>query len=65
MSGVCPCLLFDLLIDNLKVHLLMILNCADAVTLHRDLTKLENWATTWKMRFNVNKCRLSTLVEIK
>uniref|UniRef100_A0A6I8QAX7 Reverse transcriptase domain-containing protein n=1 Tax=Xenopus tropicalis TaxID=8364 RepID=A0A6I8QAX7_XENTR len=30
----------------------------DAAALQSDLTKLENWAANWKMRFNVDKCKV-------
>uniref|UniRef100_A0A803JUG3 PX domain-containing protein n=1 Tax=Xenopus tropicalis TaxID=8364 RepID=A0A803JUG3_XENTR len=30
----------------------------DAAALQSDFTKLENWAANWKMRFNVEKCKV-------
>uniref|UniRef100_A0A803K404 Reverse transcriptase domain-containing protein n=1 Tax=Xenopus tropicalis TaxID=8364 RepID=A0A803K404_XENTR len=30
----------------------------DAAALQSDLTKLESWAANWKMRFNVDKCKV-------
>ena len=30
----------------------------DSLSLHEDIFKLQKWASTWQMAFNVNKCKL-------
>uniref|UniRef100_A0A803JXN3 Reverse transcriptase domain-containing protein n=1 Tax=Xenopus tropicalis TaxID=8364 RepID=A0A803JXN3_XENTR len=65
-------LLFNLFINDLEVGIestvsifaddtklcKTISSMQDAAALQSDLTKLENWAANWKMRFNVDKCKV-------
>uniref|UniRef100_A0A803KAH8 Reverse transcriptase domain-containing protein n=1 Tax=Xenopus tropicalis TaxID=8364 RepID=A0A803KAH8_XENTR len=47
-------LLCNLFINDLGVGI----DSTDAAALQSDLTKLDNWAANWKMRFNVDKCKV-------
>ncbi|KAE8615256.1 hypothetical protein XENTR_v10008456 [Xenopus tropicalis] len=65
-------LLFNLFINDLEVGIDSIVSIfaddtklcktissmQDAAALQSDLTKLDNWAANWKMRFNVDKCKV-------
>uniref|UniRef100_A0A803JAV9 Reverse transcriptase domain-containing protein n=1 Tax=Xenopus tropicalis TaxID=8364 RepID=A0A803JAV9_XENTR len=65
-------LLFNLFINDLEVGIdstvsifaddtklcKTISSMQDAAALQSDLTKLDNWAANWKMRFNVDKCKV-------
>uniref|UniRef100_A0A803J1V1 Reverse transcriptase domain-containing protein n=1 Tax=Xenopus tropicalis TaxID=8364 RepID=A0A803J1V1_XENTR len=65
-------LLFNLFINDLEVGIDSIVSIfaddtklcktissmQDAAALQSDLTKLDNWAANWEMRFNVDKCKV-------
>uniref|UniRef100_A0A803JG40 Reverse transcriptase domain-containing protein n=1 Tax=Xenopus tropicalis TaxID=8364 RepID=A0A803JG40_XENTR len=65
-------LLFNLFINDLEVGIdstvsifaddtklcKTISSMQDAAALQSDLTNLDNWAANWKMRFNVDKCKV-------
>ena len=39
-----------------------ICNSDDVQKLHGDLNTLQEWAHTWQMKFNIQKCKLCVLV---
>jgi hypothetical protein len=34
---------------------------ADAITLQKDLSKMQQWEATWLMEFNPDKCEVTTI----